>query len=208
MEKTGHYPDPELYARLRHTARLLLEAGASPKTGSGTLGLDALELLYRRASDPESTADALKLLHELQTHQVELDLLYEQLQANEYEINGELAHYQDLFESAPVAYLVIASDGRIIESNTAAVALFGRSAEQLTEMPVSDLLAPENRADLSILFQQPLAPGARATCSANLSVNHETGQARRITIHSTVDARGESVFMTLSDTPNPATPEP
>ena len=72
--------------QLRRDARHLLDHGASPKIRSGTLGVDALQLLYQRASEPESAADALKLLHELQTFQVELDLMYQQLQANEHDL--------------------------------------------------------------------------------------------------------------------------
>ncbi|OZB14247.1 MAG: hypothetical protein B7X58_08195, partial [Marinobacter sp. 34-60-7] len=89
--------------QLRRNARHLLDQGASPRLRSGTLGVDALQLLYQRASEPESAADALRLLHELQTFQVELDLMYQQLQANEQDLTEELAHYRSLYDLAPVA---------------------------------------------------------------------------------------------------------
>lgn len=120
--------------QLRRDARHLLDHGASPKIRSGTLGVDALQLLYQRASEPESAADALKLLHELQTFQVELDLMYQQLQANEHDLTEELAHYRSLYDQAPVAYLVVDSLGGIIESNRAAVALLGQSPEPGTSL--------------------------------------------------------------------------
>lgn len=205
---TSKHPETGHHAKLRLTAETLIEKGAAPQLNGATLGVHALELLYRRASDPDSTSDALKLLHELQTHQVELDLLYEQLQANEYEISGELVHYKALFDHAPVAYLVVANDGRIIESNEAAASLFGLSSEQLTEQAVIELLAPTSRAPLSELFPKLVMPGSRASCVADLPANDRSGPTRRLVINASCDARGDSIYMVLCPTPDPAKPGP
>nr|WP_284709348.1 PAS domain-containing protein [Marinobacter sediminum] len=142
----------------------------------------------------------------MQTHQVELDLLYEQLQANEYEISGELAHYKALFDLGPVAYLVVANDGRIIDSNQAAAALFGLSPEHLTEQAVSELLAPASHAALSGMFQKLLTPGSRASCVADLPANDRTGPARQLAINATCDPRGESLLIVLCPMPDPLAP--
>lgn len=52
-------------AQLRLNAEALIHAGAArvAEIGGGALGVEALTLLYRRASDPDFAADALKLLH-------------------------------------------------------------------------------------------------------------------------------------------------
>lgn len=208
MTNTSEHPDTEHHAKLRLTAEDLIAKGTAPKRKGATLGIDALELLYRRASDPESAPDALKLLHELQTHQVELDMMYEQLQANEYEINGELNHYKALFEHAPIAYLIVANDGQITDSNEAAVTLFGLPAVQLTEQAVSQLLSPQSGAPLAEMFQALLAPGSQASCVADLPANDKTGPTRRLTINATCDARGDSMFVVLCPTPDSVTPDP
>jgi PAS domain S-box-containing protein len=142
MINTRGYPNAENHDRLRRSAEELMKNGATLRSSGGALGVDALTLLYRRASNPESAADALKLLHELQTHQVELDLLYEQLQANEHDITEELAHYRSIYQNAPAAYLMVASDGQIIEGNHAAGALFGESEIALAGKALRDFLAP------------------------------------------------------------------
>ncbi|GGC75869.1 PAS domain S-box protein [Marinobacter halophilus] len=151
-DKNGH-THAESHDRLRRCAKDLIDSGVPPVNGGGNLSVDALQLLYERASKPESAADALKLLHELQTYQVELDLLYEQLQANEYEINEELIYYKSLYEQAPAAFLILANDGEIIQGNRAAAELFGRPAAELTGMALSAFLAPGQNNAVEALLQ-------------------------------------------------------
>lgn len=155
MVKTHGYPNAEGHDRLRRSARDLIDHGVPPPSRGGALSVDALQLLYQRASSPDSAADALKLLHELQTYQVELDLLYEQLQANEQEIAEELAHYKALYELAPAAYLIVANDGMIIEGNEAAGALFGGSSEALSGKALHTLLAPGQQGAMEKLLSSP-----------------------------------------------------
>jgi hypothetical protein len=88
---------------LRQQAHHQLVAGVAPQSRGWGVSVEALTLLHRLASQPGSASDALKLLHELQVHQVELDLQQAQLEANERELNDELSRYRLLFEQAPSA---------------------------------------------------------------------------------------------------------
>lgn len=130
---------------LRADAEGRLQAGTAPSTTGWGVGTEALSLLYRLASDPECSADALKLLHELQTHQVELDLQYAQLVENEHELALQLADLQALYDHAPAGYLVLGRDGRILRSNRAASELFGLDADQLKDHMLTSVLSPESR---------------------------------------------------------------
>lgn len=142
MTNKYDYPHANSHERLRQTAKYLIEQGAPPRNNGGSLSIDALNLLHERASNPESAGDALKLLHELQTYQVELDLLYEQLQVNDQEVSEELAYYRSLYEQAPAAYLVVTADGEIIEGNQAAGVFFGKPQQALAGLTLSQMLAP------------------------------------------------------------------
>lgn len=196
MAQLNEHPKTKHHARLRHSAESLIEDGVAPAAGGGTLSIDTLELLYNRASNPQSAADALKLLHELQTHQVELDLLYEQLQANEYETNEELLYYRSLFELAPIAYLILATDGQIIEGNEAAGALFGIAPESLAELSIKDILTPESRLALTTLFQGLGKPETEVACKAELA-GYGPGNSS-LNIKARLNAHGDSVMMVLA----------
>lgn len=205
MADTQGNPGTEGQDRLRHTARELLRQGVAPRNSGGTLGVDALQLLYQRASNPDTAADALRLLHELQTYQVELDLLHEQLEANEQELTEELAHYRALFELAPAAYLNVASDGAIIEANRAAEKLFGESAGSLHGKTLSRLMAPGQEDLVDTLVsdtgkQAADRPGIRP-------VTVHLADRRRVTIRSGHDATQGSTLVMLTDTaPDSADP--
>ncbi len=130
---------------LRSDAEGRLRAGTAPTSAGWTVGAEALSLLYRLASDPESSGDAQKLLHELQTHQVELDLQHAQLAENEHELAQHLAHFECLFDHAPAGYLVLERDGRILRSNRTASELFGLDADQLEDHMLTSLLSRDSK---------------------------------------------------------------
>lgn len=153
MKNTRGYADARCHDRLRQSAAERMENLSAPRASGGALSVEALSALYERAITAESAADGLKLLHELQVHQVELDLLYEQLHANEQETNEELEYYKALYEFAPVAYLIVTSEGQIIEANQAAAALFDESALALPGKALSDFLAPGQEPDLKRLLR-------------------------------------------------------
>ena len=62
--------EPEQSNQLRIDAETRLSSGKAPLANGWTLNPDTLALLYRLASNPDTASDGLKLLHELQTHQV------------------------------------------------------------------------------------------------------------------------------------------
>lgn len=199
MVKTHRYPNAEGHDRLRRSARDLIDHGVPPSSGGGTLSVDALQLLYQRASSPDSAADALKLLHELQTYQVELDLLYEQLQANEQEIAEELAHYKALYELAPAAYLIVANDGMIIEGNEAAGALFGGPSEALSGKALYTFLALGQEGAVDTLLSSP--DGAEPGTTKGFI---ELQDHRHLTVSARSDIAGDSILMILTEATTPS----
>lgn len=70
-------------------------------------------------------ADTQRLLHELQVHEVELEMQNEQLQQARDELESALEKYSDLYDFAPVGYLTLDREGTILEANLAAATLVG-----------------------------------------------------------------------------------
>ena len=83
--------EPSKYLQLRVDAEARLDEGSAPPTNGWTVSVGALTRLHNLASAPESVDDALKLLHELQVYQVELDLQHEQMEATRRELAEDLA---------------------------------------------------------------------------------------------------------------------
>jgi PAS domain-containing protein len=84
-----------------------------------------------RARVPEpvtavSEADARALVHELQVHQIELEMQNEELRRAQAAAAEASEKYLSLFDFAPVGYFLWDHHGRIQEVNLAGAALIGR----------------------------------------------------------------------------------
>lgn len=146
--------DPDLHARLRIEAETLLQSGTTASVGRYSLSVDALNLLHRLSSDPRTAGDALKLLHELQVHQVELDLQNEEIQNAEQLVSEDLSHYRELYDNAPAAYILVDFDGVVIKANRAADDLFGLEKNRLAGDQMGRFLTAESDPVFRNLLRQ------------------------------------------------------
>lgn len=139
---------------LRNMAETRLNTGTAGLAGSYSLGRDALNLLHRLSSNPETAGDALKLLHELQVHQVEIDLQNEAIQDDRELLVQELAHYKALYESAPVGYFLVDFEGRILRVNRAGAELFDAAPDELHGDRIDRFLAADNHSVLPAMLDR------------------------------------------------------
>ena len=61
-----------------------------------------------------------KMVHELQVHQIELEMQNDQLRHTQQELDGARARYFDLYDLAPVGYCTVDEHGLILEANLTA----------------------------------------------------------------------------------------
>ncbi len=200
-----YVPSPESSApsRLRREAEARLREGSAPPTSGWPTGINALQLLYNLASDPASADDALKLLHELQVHQVELDLQHEQMRGVQRELTEDLTRYRSFFESAPVACLAVDPDGVIAEGNAAAASLLEATAEWRGRR-IDAWLTPASRPSLLTLLERLRAGSSLETCEVRTSGS--VPRSLRL-IGRTVPGVGY-ILMALIDCTDPRLPEP
>ncbi|PWG65854.1 PAS domain S-box protein [Sediminicurvatus halobius] len=182
---------------LRREAEQRLSTGQAPASRGWTVSSEALALLYRLASAPDTASDALKLLHELQAYQVELELQQCQLEANERELEQDLARYRGLFEAAPIGYLIVALEGQILEGNAAAAELLGMEPEALAGRRVDSFLAPHSRPGLMNLLNRLRAGAPRA--GLDVRVGGGDGDSRAARLTATRSPGGEAILMALTD---------
>ncbi len=154
--------------KLRENAEERIKEGTAPVTRAWPAGTEALTLLHRLASAPESASDALKLLHELQVHQVELDLQHDQAEQDHRQLTEDIANYADLFDLAPFAYLTLEPEGLVIAANRIAADWLAPETVQGQEWAgrrIEDLLAPECRAAVRGMLAALRQGEGRQTCS-------------------------------------------
>lgn len=149
---------------LRRIAETKLKEGSAQPTNGWLTSTDALSLLHKLASSPASAGDALKLLHELQVHQVELDIQHEQLEASERELTEDLIHCARLYDFAPVSYFSVTPEGRINRVNVAGAEMLEEDRAELIGRHIDDFLAPESQAVLGKLVAKVHDGGLDETC--------------------------------------------
>jgi PAS domain S-box-containing protein len=165
-------------APLRHVAEERLRDGIPPPPHGGwTTGVDALSVLHNLAGSPESAGDALKLLHELQVHQIELAMQHEQLEQGRAEVAESLERYVERFDFAPVGYFTIEPDGRIVEANLAGADLFEVDRADLPGRSIEDLIAADSRADLRAVLNRLRKDGPSEGCEV---YSEPAGRPRRL----------------------------
>ncbi len=84
--------------------------------------------------------DVSKLIHELSTYKIELELQNEDLRTTQQELETSRRRYVDLYDFAPVAYLTISCEGLILEANLTAADMFGVERRRLVKRRFSSFI--------------------------------------------------------------------
>ncbi len=92
-----------------------------------------------------SPVEAGRLLHELQVHQIELEMQNEELRRAQAELEASRARYFDLYDLAPVGYFTVSEQGLILEANLTGAGLLGLTRRDLIRQPISHYILPEDQ---------------------------------------------------------------
>jgi PAS domain-containing protein len=155
---TGKQNDKIGDAPLRRRALSRLTGGGMPPAGR----LDpsaAFKALYELALSPSTAPRALALLHELQVHQVELELQDEELRRSRGELEAALVRQAQLYDQAPAGLLTVDRRSVIIELNATAAHMFESAPDAVIGRPLDDFLAAESACALQTMLAR-LADGA------------------------------------------------
>jgi len=103
-----------------------------------------------------SQEDTQRLVHELQVHQIELELQNEELRRAQCELDISRSRYFDLYELAPTGYCVILENGIIEEANLTTAILLGVERSQLIKRPFSRFVFKKDQDSFHLNHRQIL----------------------------------------------------
>ncbi len=113
------------------------------------------------AGAPLSQGSLEQLVHELQVHQVELEMQNDELRRVQRELAESRDRYFELYDLAPVGYLSLDEGGRVVEANLAAAEAIGVARKRLIGTPLSRWMG-EADADRFALLRASLRRGGKA----------------------------------------------
>lgn len=123
-----------------------------------------------RAQDVQTMAeqDVRVLVHELQVHQIELEMQNEELRNAQKQLGQSLAKYSDLYDFAPVGYVTLNREGLILEVNLTFAVQLGIKRGRLIDTPLWPYAAAPDRSKLRSHLDQVFETGERRTCELRL----------------------------------------
>ena len=142
MAENNTIPNPSA-SNLRQRAEAKFRAGKVPTPAQMT---------------PEETRQAL---HELQVHQIELEMQNDELLRTQAELEASRARYFDLYDLAPVGYVTLNKNGLILEANLTAATLLDVERSKLVKQPLTRFIFSEDQDLYYRLSRQLFGTGTR-----------------------------------------------
>jgi len=164
------------------------------------------ELLLRQKAEEKLTSsnrktisetDLIKLIHELEVYQVELEMQNEELLFAKEKAEFSEKKYTELYDFAPSGYLSLSKKGEITELNFMASHLLGKERSLLLEKNFQIYISKETRCAFHQFLQNVFTSKIRQTCEIQLLANEN--RVAFINIEGILAQNGEQCLLTLND---------
>jgi PAS domain S-box-containing protein len=156
-----------------------------------------LRAAARKGAPPRTAADMQRLVHELQVHQIELEMQNEALRESRAQVEAGLERYTDLYDFAPVGYLTLDPDGAIRQANLTASLLLGVARAQLAGRRLGVFLGDSDRAGFSAFLKKVFASQSKEVCEA--AMLKEDQAPRHVQITATASQDGQECRLVMED---------
>jgi two-component system CheB/CheR fusion protein len=112
-------------------------------------------------------------MHELEVHQIELEIQNEALVVAGLETEQALERYLSLFDFAPTGYTMLDSDGTIREANHTAARILKTDRARVVGRPFEAFVALRDRPAFRVLLGRALESGLNEACEVELGGAHQ-----------------------------------
>ncbi|HWQ18646.1 MAG TPA: ATP-binding protein [Methanotrichaceae archaeon] len=122
----------------------------------------------------EECVDALALVHELQVHQIELEMQNEELKRAKMVADEALTKYSDLYDFAPLGLFTLDDNGVVMEVNRAGAALLGQERRSLLDRRFQLFVAKEDRLSFNGFLKKAFKTSVKETIELSLVSDEES----------------------------------
>jgi PAS domain S-box-containing protein len=118
-----------------------------------------------------SHAEILKQTHELQVHQIELELQQEELVAAREQALAEAEKYTELFDFAPTGYFTLSQEGKIIDCNLCGSQIVNVERSQLKNKLLGAFITNDAKPTYNKFLHNVFSGTGQESCTVTFSVN-------------------------------------
>ncbi|MBI5057841.1 MAG: PAS domain-containing protein [Nitrospirae bacterium] len=115
-----------------------------------------------------SAQDSQSLVHELQVHQIELEMQNEELRNAQVLLEESRSKYFDLYEFAPVGYFTLDKKGLILDANLKGANLLGLEKSILRRTPFSRYVSRDEQDKYYFSRKNILETKTQQTCELKM----------------------------------------
>jgi PAS domain S-box-containing protein len=159
----------------------------------------AEKMAHKKAEvlSPEKTR---KTLHELQVHQIELEMQNEEMRRAQVELDAARARYFDLYDLAPVSYCTVNEKGLILQANLTTSTLLGVPRGKLVKQLLTRFILKEDQDIFYLYRKKRLDTGEPQTCELRIVKKDGTVFWAHLTGAAAKDESGATVYrVVMSD---------
>jgi len=117
---------------------------------------------------PVIETDVKKLLHELQVHQIQLEMQNEELHAANETAETALKKYTMLYDFAPMGYFTLDGDGSICELNFTGAEMLGDKRFSLVNSNFKLFVSKDSLPVFNNFFSKVYSSNAKESCEVKL----------------------------------------
>jgi PAS domain-containing protein len=118
--------------------------------------------------------DANKLLHELQVHQIELEMQNDELRQAYETAETALKKYTMLFDLSPLGYFSLDSDGTICDLNFTGADMLGERRFSLINSNFKLFISDDSKPVFNSFFRKVYTSNSKESCEVVLGYNHKS----------------------------------
>ena len=122
---------------------------------------------------PTTDWDKARLVHELQVHQIELEMHNEELRHAYEEADYLREHYADIYDFAPVAYFTLDPLGVILDVNLAGAVLLGIKGSQKNRHRFAAFVRADHVDAFNHFVDDVLHTNRKMVCETVLAANSQ-----------------------------------
>lgn len=141
-------------------------------------------------------ADVLKLIHELEVHQIELEMQNQELQlAKEREAELATEKYIELYDFAPSGYFTLNKEGKIIDLNLTGTKMLGKERSYIKNSRFVFFVTSDAKPIFNLFLEKIFNSTSNQDCEVSLSVN--VNSATYVHITGIISENGEYCYVTV-----------
>jgi PAS domain-containing protein len=134
---------------------------------------ERLKKVQNDKNRPVPEPDVKKLMHELQVHQIELEMQNEELREANETAEKALKKYTMLYDFAPMGYITLNSDGSILELNFTAAEMLGYRRFSLINSNLKLYIADDSLPVFNLFLKNVYLSNAKESCKVNLGYDNK-----------------------------------